>query len=285
MAAPLDVGSLRSLLFTPGTRPERFAKAAASGADAVILDLEDAVPPLAKAEARDHVLGWLDDVPGDGVPCLVRVNGLRTPEGLRDLLAFLDAGVAPPAIVLPKVESLAELEVVAALLTGPLAATGFVPLIESARALSAAEAIASHPRTRALALGGADLAADLGCTMAWEPLLWARARVVQAAATAGVGAVDVPYLDLARDDGLADEAAAVRDLGFTGKLAIHPRHVAAINAALTPTADEHAQARRVVDAADAAGDGVCVVDGRMVDPPIVRAARRTLARARRASHT
>jgi citrate lyase beta subunit len=131
---------------------------------------------------------------------------------------------------------------------------------------------------QALVFGGADLAADLGATMAWESLLYARARLVQAAATAGRAVLDVPYLDLDRDDGLAGEIGAVQRLGFTGKLAIHPKHVPPINAAFTPTAAAIVHSERIIAAAQAAGGGVCVVDGRMIDAPVVRTAERTLAR-------
>ena len=152
--------------------------------------------------------------------------------------------------------------------------------MERARGLTALDAVASHPRVRALVLGGADLAADLGAALAWEPLLWARSRLVTAAAAAGIAAIDVPWLDLEDDGGCVAEATAVRRLGFTGKLAIHPKHVDGVNAAFSPSAGDAGRAARIVAAAEAAGGAVCVVDGRMVDAPVVRAARRTLALAR-----
>ncbi len=273
-----EASLLRSLLFSPATRPERLSKAATSGADAVIVDLEDAVPPAEKDAARASALSWLCASAVPGVARCLRSNGLRTPEGLRDVLALVESGTAPDFLVVPKVESPEELGILDALLAGP---TRFLPLIETARGLSGAERIAAHPRVAGLLLGGADLAADLGAELAWEPLLWARSRLVQAAATAGIAVIDVPHLAL--DDGaaLADEGARARRLGFTGKLAIHPKQVPAINAAFTPANDEVAHARRVVDAVDAAAGGVCVVDGKMVDAPVLRAARRTIALAAR----
>src|SRR5262249_40731516 len=155
-----------------------------------------------------------------------------------------------------------------------------VTLIETARGLSAAEAVAAHPRVTALALGGADLAADLGAELAWEPMLWARSHLVAAAAAARAAVVEVPYLHIEDGTGLTREAEAARRLGFTGKLAIHPKQIAAINAAFAPSAEEIARARRIVDAAAAARGGVCLLDGRMIDAPVVTAARATLARAR-----
>ncbi|HXJ34768.1 MAG TPA: CoA ester lyase [Candidatus Eisenbacteria bacterium] len=273
-----EASLLRSLLFAPATKAERLAKAAISGADAVIADLEDAVAPAEKDAARGSALRWLRGPAAPAVARCLRSNGLRTPEGLRDVLALVESGAAPDFLVVPKVESPQELGILDALLAGP---TRFLPLIETARGLSRAERIAAHPRVAGLLLGGADLAADLGATLDWEALLWARSRLVQAAATAGVAVIDVPHLVLEDGTALAAECARVRRLGFTGKLAIHPKQVAAINAAFTPAGDEVLRARRIVDAAEAAGGGVCVVDGKMVDAPVLRAARRTLALAAR----
>ncbi|MFN8543634.1 MAG: CoA ester lyase [Candidatus Binatia bacterium] len=278
---PADAAIVRSLLFAPAARPERFDKAVAAGADAVIVDLEDAVAPQDKDDARRQALPWFRrDAAGDVLRCL-RVNSPRTAHGLRDLLALVDTGTLPDLLMIPKVESAEELDVIDQVLAGPARAIGFLALVESARGLAAAERIAAHPRTRALVLGGADLAADLGAAFAWEPLLWARGRLVQAAATAGISAIDVPWLALDDDAGLEAEAVAVRRLGCTGKLAVHPRHVATINAVFTPAEDDVARAQRIVSADDAAHGGVCLVDGRMVDAAVVRAARRTLARAAR----
>ena len=135
-----------------------------------------------------------------------------------------------------------------------------------------------EPKHRTLGFGGADLAADLHCGFAWEPLLAARSRVVQAAAAAGLAALDVPYLDINDDAGLAAESVRVKSLGFTGKLAIHPRQVDPIIDAFTPTAAEIENAQGVMAAYAAAAGGVCVYRGKMVDEPVMRAARRALAR-------
>ena len=271
-----DAALVRSWLFCPATHPDRFEKAARSGADAVIVDLEDAVAPADKEVARAGALAWLATAGDDGVVRCLRSNGLRTATGLRDLLALVDAGAAPDFLVLPKVESAAEIAIAAEVLAGPCATIRFLPLVETARGVGAAEAIAAVPRVAGLVLGGADLAADLGAELAWEPLLWSRSRLVQAAAGA-IAVVDVPHLALDDDAGLAHDADRVRRLGFTGKLAIHPRQVGAINAAWTPSDAEVERARRIVAAT--AGGGVAVVDGKMVDAPVVRGAERTLARA------
>jgi citrate lyase beta subunit len=279
MSHPADAALVRSWLFCPATAPDRFEKAARSGADAVIVDLEDAVAPGDKDAARAGALPWLRATATDGVVRCLRSNGLRTAAGLRDVLALLETGTTPDFLVLPKVESAAEIAIAAEVLGGACASIRFLPLVETARGIGAAEAIASAPRVAGLVLGGADLAADLGAELAWEPLLWSRARLVQAAAAHAVAAIDVPHLVLDDDAGLADESARVRRLGFTGKLAIHPRQVGAINVEWTPSDAEVERARRIVAAVAKAAGGVAVVDGKMVDAPVVRSAERTLARA------
>lgn len=277
----VTIAAVRSLLFAPANRSERFAKAEASGADGVIVDLEDAVPAAEKDAARAAAIAWCASPVVDGVLRCVRVNAPSTPHGLRDLLALLDAPALPDGLMIPKVEHAAELGLVATVLaTRPGSTVGLLPLIESARGLSAADAIASHPATTALVLGGADLAADLGAAFDWDGLRHARGRIVQAAAVAGRPVLDVPSLDMGNEAGLIAEVAAVRKLGFTGKLAIHPKHVRAINEGFAPTAEDVARAERIVAASTAAKGGVCVVDGRMVDAPVVRAAERTLLRRR-----
>jgi len=267
-----DIALARAILFVPGHRRDRFSKALAAGADAVVLDLEDAVPPSEKAAARAAVLAA--PAPPAGVALGVRINALPTPDGIADLAAILAAS-APDFLMLPKVEAAEELRIVYRVLPAP----ALVALIESAEGLAGAGRIAAEPGCAALAFGGVDLAADLGCAVAWEPLLPHRAALIAAAARAGRAAFDVPFLGLDDEAGLIEETRRVASLGFTGKLAIHPRQVAPVQAVFTPAEAEVARARRILAAMEAAEGGVCVVDGRMVDAPVARAARRILARA------
>jgi len=276
-----DVGHCRVFLFTPGNRPDRFAKAAATGADALILDLEDAVAVAGKDEARsilvEHFRAGHRAALGPRQVCGLRVNNIHTPAGVRDLDALVTSGVAPDFVVLPKVESAFEVR----LYTRLLAAIPLVCTIESARGLEAAvEIAAADARVRALAFGGADLAVDLRAELAWEPLYWGRARVVQAAATAGIAAIDVPHVVLDDEAGLRAEAARVKAMGYGGKLAIHPKQVPPILEAFTPTPEEVERARAIVAAYEAAGGDVVEYQGRMVEGPIVKAAERVLALAR-----
>lgn len=274
----LDVAACRALLFTPGNRPDRFAKAAATAADCVILDLEDAVSLPDKDRARATLLEFLGGKP-EGYFGL-RVNNLHTPAGVRDLDALVASGVRPSFVVLPKVESAFEARLYARLLVDvPVVCT-----VESARGLEAAVDIANaDPRVRALAFGGADLAVDLRAELAWEPMYWGRGRIVQAAATAGIAALDVPHVVLDDEAGLRSDAVRAKAMGFTGKLAIHPRQVAPLLEIFTPSADEIERAEALVAAYKAAGGNVVEYQGKMVEGPIVKAAERILALANRAS--
>jgi len=270
----------RSLLFVPGTRPDRFAKALASGADSVCLDLEDGVATGDKERAREEVAGFLAARASGGddpasPELLVRVNGPASDEGRRDVEALV-AGPLPDGVMVPKADAPDVLEALGRALAGlPL-----LPLVETPLALHRAEDIARVPGVAALLFGGMDLAAELGARFAWEPLLHARSRMVLAAALGGVGALDVPFPDLADEAGLREEALRVAGLGFVGKLAVHPAQVPHLNRAFTPSGDELERALRIVEVAASATEGVFVVDGRMVDRPVVESARRTVARAR-----
>lgn len=271
----------RSLLFVPGNRPERYAKAAASGADTVCIDLEDAVPPVERAAARTAVLAFIA-AQAAGHAVGVRINSLTRADGLRDVLALTDAGAnananaTPAFVMIAKTESAEQVTLVAAHLPGvPL-----IALVESARGLQAAAAIAqAHPQLQALMFGGADYAAKLGCGFAWEPLLHARATLVTAAAAAGLAAIDVPWLDVADAPGAAAETQRVAALGYTGKALIHPSQVGPVHAAFAPTPEALAWAQRVVQATTIDSSAL-LLDGRLVDRPVVLAAQRLLRRAR-----
>jgi (S)-citramalyl-CoA lyase len=264
----------RSWLFTPATRPDRFDRAAEAGADVLILDLEDAVAPPDKEAARRSALEWLAGQGGGGVARVLRVNAPGTLSGLEDLLALARSPAQPDMVLVPKADSAGTLRLVDAVLGEAGKTARLVALIESAQGVAAAEEIArSTPRLAALFFGAADLAADLGAEVAWEPLLAARSRVVNAAALAGLAAVDSPFFALADEAGLKAEVRAASRMGFAAKAAIHPRQVAAINEAFTPAADQVAEARLIL-AENARGVGV--VGGRMIDEAVARKARRIL---------
>jgi (S)-citramalyl-CoA lyase len=267
----------RSWLFTPATRPERFAKAAEAGADVAILDLEDAVAPKDKAQARTTALAYLADHPAGGVLHALRINGLDTRAGISDLEALLESAAAPDFLVLPKTETAGHLQILDRLLTAANKQTRLVGLIESAHGLAAVATIASAtPRLVGLMFGAADMAADLGAATAWEPLAFVRSQLIASCAVRDVIPIDAPFFDIRDADGLRREIERAGALGFRAKAAVHPDQVAAINAALTPTEAAIAGARAIL-AENAKGVGT--VAGEMIDEAVARKARRILAAA------
>ncbi len=273
-------GPRRSLLFVPAARPERFDKALASGADVVCVDLEDAVVPADRPAARGPAFDFLAG--GPGPERVVRISTPRSADGLRDLLALVEARPAAGTVMLPKVEAAAEVRMVEALLAEAGLPLAIAVLVETVAGIEAAPAIlAASPRIAFALFGGVDLAAELGVAVAAAPLAYARARVVHAARGAGVDALDVPCLAF-RDEALvAAEAAEARALGFAGKAVLHPMNVEAVHRAFTPSAEEVERAERYLAAYRASPDGLAVVDGKLVEKPVVRAMERILAAAGR----
>lgn len=280
---------LRSLLFVPGDRPERFAKAAASGADAIILDLEDSVSLANKETARRHIADYLS---GDReVVTLVRINPLNGHLTAADFAAI--AAARPDAIMLPKAEgapSVAQLDTIMRSESAPDASLPAVLPIATETA-AAIFTLGSYRdvRSRLLGLtwGAEDLPAAIGATTSREadgrytsPYEIARAMTLFAAHAAGTAAIDTVFPAIMDEGGLSAYAARARRDGFTGMMAIHPAQVAAINAAFTPTAREAERAQAIVDAFAANPDaGVLQVDGKMVDAPHLKQARHILSLA------
>ncbi|MGP1353645.1 MAG: HpcH/HpaI aldolase/citrate lyase family protein [Parasphingopyxis sp.] len=260
------MGGLNSILFVPGSRADRFAKAAESGADLICIDLEDAVAPGDKDAAREAAIGSLDTLDPEGVA--IRINGLKTAAGLRDLLALRDAETKPRLVFIPMVESAAEPEIASAVLGA--GAPGLVPLIETVKGLRAGDGIAAAPGVAAMMFGGGDFSAELGTDLAWEPLLAARGAFVMSAAAARIPAIDVPFIALDDDIGLEAEVRRAKALGFAAKAAIHPKQVETINSVMRPTEEELAEARAALDAYAAAGGKVIRHNGKMLEAPVIR---------------
>ncbi|UUZ78313.1 CoA ester lyase [Polaromonas sp. P1(28)-13] len=263
----------------PANRPERYAKALASGAGAVIVDLEDAVPPDAKLAARKQLAEAFANLPaGERSRLLVRINASGTPWHDDDLLLLGQLardGLA--GVVLPKVESAAELSRVAACVGNTCA---LLPMLESAAGLAALDALAGSPGVARLVFGNLDFQADVGmaCGPDEAELLPVRLVLVLASRRAGLAA-PVDGVTPGTGDAVQVQRDAERSRrgGFGAKLCIHPAQVAVVNAALGPTALEVKWARRVLEANRSAGGGVFILDGRMVDAPVLRLAERTLA--------
>ena len=249
----------RSYLFVPGNRPERFDKAYAAGADAVIVDLEDAVPFADKAAAREAVAAWLSAQK----PVLVRINGADTDWFGDDLALCRMPGVA--GVVLPKAEQAGDIARLRA-----AGATVVLPLIESAAGIDHLRAIAAARGVQRLMFGSIDFQLDLGIPGEREELLFFRSQLVLASRLAGLAA-PVDGVSTALDDAerLADDARHARQMGFGAKLCIHPKQVDAVNRCFTPGAHELAWAGRVLEAAARADGAAVALDGKMIDRPVI----------------
>ena len=282
---------LRSLLFVPGSRADMLRKAPGYGADALILDLEDGVAPDLKAAARERVAAALESGFAGGALIFVRVNGMASGLLDDDLAQALRPGVN--AVCLPKAESPEEIEALDARLQTvedrwkmPRGGLRVMPLIESARGVLEAPAIARGPRVAAVGFGAEDYTADVGVarTREGEEVRFARAAVSVAAHAAGVEPLDGIYAEFRDLDGLRADTLAARALGYTGRAVIHPLQIETVHSVFAPSTEEVDRARRIVagfEAAQAKGEGIAVVDGAMVDRPVVLRAQRTLARAAR----
>ena len=276
----------RSVLFSPGDRPELMRKAPSTGADVVVFDLEDAVAPGRKAEAREAVRDVLVDLDADCEVCVrIQPPGRGASEDLDALFDGRPASAHPDALVLPKASDGDDVTDLADLASEAGADCPVLALVETAAGVLHAEAIAAAGPTDAVIFGAEDLAADLGATRTAEgtEIIHAREHVVLAAAAAGVDAIDTLHTDFDDEAGLRADTELALELGYDGKLAIHPSQVGPINETFTPDPERVEWAERVVAARDeaAAEDrGVFSVDGEMIDAPLIAQAERVLERAR-----
>jgi len=281
--------ALRSYLFVPATSERKLDKAFASAADAVIVDLEDAVAVSEKPQARQTIAARLQ-APAPR-PAFVRVNALSTPFGFDDIEAVVSPNLV--GIILPKAESARDIEIADWMLTQierrrgvPEGATRIVPIIETARGLDQATAIAAaSPRLASIAFGFVDLASDMGLDLGDDDGAIQHARFVVATASraAGLpGPVDTAFIDIKDLDRLRRSTEQARRMGYSGKCCIHPAQIDVVNAVFSPGPEEVARARRIVEAfeqAEAGGVAALMVDGVMIDYPVVARAQRVLVQA------
>lgn len=273
----------RSFIFTPGLRPDMYPKALASGADIVCVELEDGIAPKDKAEAREKALALFEQPqPDDGVERIVRINSMRERFGIEDVNAILASKTPPPALMMPKVRTPDEVTILDQLLTEAGHETRLHVIIETNEGLEAAFEIAKcSDRIDAMFFGGVDMAAELRCQNNYDALLYARSRVVHASAAAGLDVIDVPYLDLDDPDGMRIEAERVRDLGFSGKGSVHPKQITALNEVFTPSEAQITRARRIISEFEKANKGLVVIDGKLIEKPVLRDMYRIVAIADR----
>ena len=268
----------RSFIFTPGLKPEMFPKAISSGADMVCIELEDGIAIKDKDEARKNTFKALETLEvKSGVELVVRVNCQRTKFGLMDLEAVVSSKRNVKAIMLPKVKTPDEITFIDDMLTDCGLDTDLHVIMETNEALESIYDIAhASKRIVALYFGGVDMAAELRVPNEYKNLIYARSRLVHAGASAGVDVIDVPYLDLEDMDGMKKEAELVRDLGFTGKGSIHPKQINMLNEIFTPSKEEIIKAKKIVDQFNESDTGLVVIDGKLIEKPVLREMQRKI---------
>jgi citrate lyase beta subunit len=269
-------------MFLPGSAPDKFAKAMALDIDGVFVDLEDAVAPPLKDEARAKTMPMFKGSDPTRRPFAgVRINSLRSSVGIKDMLTILEMDEPPPGVLLPKIETADEIRWADELLNEAKRYVELYALIETNAGLNnAMEIAAASPRLTCLVFGAVDMSSALGCANSWEPLYYARARAAHAVAAAGIDIVDVPHLDLDDEAGLRHDAEAGQALGFAGKFAIHPKQVSVINEAYTPTPETIAKAHEVIEAFANEPSGLLVMDGKLIEKPVIRSMQRIVAIAK-----
>ena len=268
----------RSFIFTPGLQPEMFPKALASGADMVCIELEDGIAIKDKEEARKNTINALKTLKvSNDVELVVRINCQRTRFGLLDLESFVSSKIKVKALMLPKVKTPDEITFIDDLLTDCNLDTDLHVIMETNEALENIYDIAhASKRTVALYFGGVDMAAELRVDNKWENLLYARSKLVHAGASAGIDVIDVPYLDLENMDGMKKEAELVRNLGFTGKGSIHPKQIKILNEVFTPPEDEIIKAKKILEQFNNSNTGLVVIDGKLIEKPVLREMQRKI---------
>jgi citrate lyase subunit beta / citryl-CoA lyase len=260
----------RSYLFVPGNRPDRYGKAVAAGADAVIVDLEDAVPPQDKSSARASLAAWLSPEH----PVQIRVNGAESQWFRDDLTICNRPGVA--GVLLPKAEAVEDIRIVA---DHSASVTPILALIETARGFWNANALAQGPKVRRFVFGSIDFQLDVGIQGEEEELLYFRSQLVLVSRVAGleppVDGVTTAIDDVER---IRTDTLRAKRLGFGAKLCIHPKQVKLVNECFEPSAEEASWAKRIVEAAKAVQGAAVSVDGKMVDRPVIARAEAILLR-------
>ena len=269
----------RSFIFTPGPKPEMYPKALKSGTDMVCVELEDGIAPHDKETARNLALKLFQEKQeNDGVERILRINCLREKFGIEDVQAILSTNNPPPVLMIPKVKTSQEVKLLDDLLSEKGHNCRLHIIIETNEGLENAFDIANcSQRIDALFFGGVDMSAELRCENKWEPLLYARSRIVHAAASAGIDAIDVPYLDLDDLDGMKEEAIKAKELGFSGKGSIHPKQISLLNNVFTPSIEVIERAKKITSTFEEANTGLVVIDGKLIEKPVLREMYRILS--------
>ena len=277
------VQARRSFIFTPGLKPEMFPKALKSGTDMVCIELEDGIAPKDKELARKLALRLFEKKQdNDGIERILRINCLREKFGIDDLQAIIETDTPPPALMLPKVKTSEEVILLDNLLTDRGHNCRLHIIIETNEGLENAYEISNcSKRVDALFFGGVDMSAELRCANEWEPLLYARSRIVHAAASAGIDAIDVPFLDLDDPEAMKEEAIKAKAMGFSGKGSIHPKQIPILNDVFTPTEEDIKKAKNITSTFEKADTGLVVINGKLIEKPVLREMYRILSIAKK----
>ena len=262
----------RSFIFTPALEPKMFDKAVLSGSDIVCLELEDGISPKDKKAARQKAINIISDKQNiKGIEKIIRINSIREKFGLDDIRAILDSNIQPDGIMIPKVKSREEVLILENLFEEKGHNTKFHIIIETNEGLKNVHDIAScSKRIEALFFGAVDMSAELRCKNDWNNLIFARSKVVHAAALNRIDVVDVPFLNLHDLNKMKIEATKAKELGFSGKGAIHPKQIKILNDVFTPTYEEVTKAKIIVDTFNKSSSGLVVFEGKLIEKPVLR---------------
>ena len=264
--------SRRSFIFTPPLKINMFDKAVKSGVDIVCLELEDGIAPSDKSIARQNALKIINKKKGyNNIEVLIRINSIREIFGLLDITAILNNKTQPDGLLVPKIKSPEELKILDNLFTEKKLNTKFHAIIETNSGLEKANEIAaSTNRLEALFFGAVDMSAELRCQNSWSNLLYARSKVVHAAASKQLDVIDVPFLDLDNFKKMKEEATNSKNLGFTGKGAIHPKQIKILNNVFTPTLQEVKKAKQIISLFEKSSSGLVLYEGKLIEKPVLR---------------
>ena len=249
----------------------------------VCVELEDGIAPQDKDLARKLAIKLFETKQNnDGIERILRINSLREKFGIDDVQAILNTNTPPPALMIPKVKSSEEIVLLDSLLTEKRQNCRLHIIIETNEGLEKAYDIANcSNRIDALFFGGVDMSAELRCENKWEPLLYARSRIVHAASSAGIDAIDVPFLDLDDPEGMKKEAIKAKELGFSGKGSIHPKQIPILNEVFTPSEEVIQRAKKITSTFEKANTGLVVIEGKLIEKPVLREMYRILAVAKK----
>ena len=264
--------SRRSFIFTPPLKINMYDKAIKSGTDIICLELEDGIAPSDKSVARHNVIEIINKKKrSTNVEVLIRINSIRETFGLLDIAAILHNKIQPDGLLVPKIKSPEELKILDNLFTEKKLNTKFHAIIETNSGLEKANEIAkSSNRLESLFFGAVDMSAELKCLNSWNNLLYARSRVVHAAASKQLDVIDVPFLDLDNMKKMKEEATKSKNLGFTGKGAIHPKQIKILNTVFTPTVQEVRKAKKIINLFEESTSGLVLYEGKLIEKPVLR---------------